>query len=37
LTALVKVVDGTPKVEMFEVSYSTFHKLAKAAKASFLN
>ncbi len=37
LKALAKVVDGTPKVEMFEVSNSTFHKLAKAAKASFLN
>lgn len=37
LKALAKVVDGTPKVEMFEVSNSTFHKLASAAKASFIN
>ena len=37
LKALAKVVDGTPKVDMFEVSISTFHKLASAAKASFLN
>jgi hypothetical protein len=37
LRALAKVIDGTPKVEMFEVSNSTFHKLASAAKASLLN
>ena len=37
LKALAKVLDGTPKVELFEVSISTFHKLASAAKASFLN
>ncbi len=37
LKALAKVVDGTPEVEMFEVSNSTFHKLANAAKASSLN
>ena len=37
LRALAKVIDGTPKVEMFEVSYSTFHKLASAAKSSLLN
>jgi hypothetical protein len=28
LTSLAKVVDGTPKVEAFEVSNSTFHKIA---------
>lgn len=37
LKALAKVVDGTPEVVMFEVSNSTFHKLASAAKAGFLN
>jgi hypothetical protein len=26
------VVEGTPTVELFEVSSSTFHKLASAAK-----
>ncbi len=28
LQSLAKVVDGTPRVEAFEVSNSTFHKLA---------
>jgi hypothetical protein len=28
LKSLAKVVDGTPKVETFEVSNSTFHKIA---------
>jgi hypothetical protein len=28
LTSLAKVVEGTPKVEAFEVSNSTFHKIA---------
>jgi hypothetical protein len=28
---LEKVVDGTPRVETFEVSNSTFHKIAAAA------
>lgn len=28
LTTLAKVVDGTPKVEAYEVSNSTFHKIA---------
>lgn len=28
LKTLSKVVEGTPKVEMFEVSNSTFHKIA---------
>jgi heme-degrading monooxygenase HmoA len=28
LKALSPVVDGTPKVETFEVGYSTFHKVA---------
>ena len=28
LTSLVKVVEGTPKVETYEVSNSTFHKIA---------
>jgi len=32
LKALSKVVEGTPTVELFEVSSSTFHKLASAAK-----
>src|SRR5437773_12249016 len=27
LTSLTKVVEGTPKVEAFEVSNSTFHKI----------
>ncbi len=37
LKTLATVLDGTPKVETFEVSNSTFHKLASAAKAGFLN
>jgi len=28
LTSLAKVVEGTPKVEAFEVSNSTFHQIA---------
>ncbi|PYO24915.1 MAG: hypothetical protein DMD73_15250 [Gemmatimonadetes bacterium] len=28
LTSLAKVVEGTPKVEGFEVSNSTFHRIA---------
>ena len=28
LTSLAKVVEGTPKVEAYEVSNSTFHKIA---------
>ena len=28
LTSLAKIVDGTPKVEAFEVSNSTFHKIS---------
>ena len=28
LTSLAKVVEGTPKVDAFEVSNSTFHKIA---------
>ena len=28
LTSLAKVVEGTPTVEAFEVSNSTFHKIA---------
>jgi hypothetical protein len=28
LTTLAKVVEGTPKVEAYEVSNSTFHKIA---------
>lgn len=28
LTRLAKVVDGTPRVESYEVSNSTFHKIA---------
>jgi heme-degrading monooxygenase HmoA len=28
LKTLAKVVDGTPKVETFEISNSTFHKIA---------
>jgi hypothetical protein len=30
LTALAKVVEGTPKVEAYEVSNSTFHKIASS-------
>lgn len=37
LKALAKVVDGTPRLEMFEVTDSTFHKLAIAARANVLN
>jgi len=33
LKALSKVLDGTPKVQTFEVSNSTFHRIA-AAQAS---
>jgi hypothetical protein len=33
LKALSKVVDGTPGVETFEVSNSTFHKIAAAQAA----
>jgi heme-degrading monooxygenase HmoA len=32
LKALSNVLEGTPTVELFEVSSSTFHKLAGAAK-----
>jgi len=28
LTSLATVVEGTPKVEAYEVSNSTFHKIA---------
>jgi len=28
LTSLAKVVEGTPTVEAFEVSNSTFHKIS---------
>jgi heme-degrading monooxygenase HmoA len=34
LKTLVKVTDGTPKVQTFQVAYSTFHKIALAAGAS---
>ena len=37
LKTLSTVIEGTPTVELFEVSNSTFHKLGSAAKASFLN
>jgi hypothetical protein len=30
---LAKVVDGTPRVETYEVANSTFHKIASAAAA----
>jgi hypothetical protein len=30
----VKVTDGTPEVETFQVAYSTFHKIARRAAAS---
>jgi hypothetical protein len=30
---LAKVVDGTPRVETYEVANSTFHKIAAAATA----
>jgi len=30
LQSLTKVVDGTPKVESYEVSNSTFHKIASS-------
>lgn len=30
LQTLTKVVDGTPKVEAYEVSNSTFHKIASS-------
>jgi len=33
LKALLKVVEGTPTVETFEIANSTLHKLASAAKA----
>jgi len=33
LKALSKVVDGSPKVETFEVANSTFHKVAAKAAA----
>jgi len=33
LTALAKVVEGTPKVQTCEVSNSTFHKIAARATA----
>jgi hypothetical protein len=33
LTALGKVVEGTPRVQYCEVSNSTFHKIAARAKA----
>jgi heme-degrading monooxygenase HmoA len=33
LKALSKVVEGTPRVETFEVSNSTFHKIAAAQAA----
>ena len=33
LKILSKVVDGTPKVETYEVANSTFHKIAAAATA----
>ena len=31
LTSLAKVVEGTPKVEAYEVSNSTFHRIAASA------
>jgi hypothetical protein len=31
---LAKVVDGTPRVETYEVANSTFHKIAAAAAAA---
>jgi hypothetical protein len=34
LKTLAKVTDGTPKVQTFQVAYSTFHKIAIAAAAS---
>lgn len=33
LNALVKVVEGTPKVQTYEVSNSTFHKIAARVTA----
>jgi hypothetical protein len=33
LRALVKVVEGTPQVQTYEVSNSTFHKIAARATA----
>ncbi len=32
--ALVKVIDGTPQVETYEVANSTFHNIAAAAAAA---
>jgi heme-degrading monooxygenase HmoA len=37
LQALSKVVEGTPTVELFEVTNSTFHQLASAAKAGLVH
>lgn len=34
LKTLAKVTSGTPKVETFQVAYSTFHKIAIGAAAS---
>jgi heme-degrading monooxygenase HmoA len=34
LKTLVKVTDGTPKVQTFQLAYSTFHKIAIGAAAS---
>lgn len=31
--ALAKVIEGTPRVETYEVANSTFHKIAAAAAA----
>jgi heme-degrading monooxygenase HmoA len=33
LKTLTKVTDGTPKVQTFQVAYSTFHKIAIGAAA----
>jgi quinol monooxygenase YgiN len=33
LKTLAKVTDGTPKVETFQVAYSSFHKIAMGAAA----
>jgi heme-degrading monooxygenase HmoA len=34
LKTLVKVADGTPKVQAFQVAYSTFHKIAIGVAAN---
>jgi quinol monooxygenase YgiN len=34
LKTLAKVADGTPKVQTFQLAYSTFHKIAIGAAAS---